>query len=76
MPPWCSTGSMPSWKTGRQPRWFTTDKNGVYRYDGLRTPYGWRNNSAFSILEDSAGTMWLATLGRYDGERFTTFRAA
>ena len=62
--------------------WFTTDKNGVYCYDGKEltnytTADGLANNSVVSVLEDQAGNLWFGTKGfglsRYDGKTFTTF---
>jgi ligand-binding sensor domain-containing protein len=62
--------------------WFTTDKNGVYSYDGktfknYTTADGLVNNSVFSILEDHYGNLWFGTrwfgLSRFDGKTFSTF---
>jgi ligand-binding sensor domain-containing protein len=62
--------------------WFTTDKNGVYCYDGktfknYTTANGLVNNAVFSILEDKDGNIWFGTrwfgLSRFDGKSFTTF---
>lgn len=62
--------------------WFSTDKNGVFGYDGKTfinyiTDDGLVNNSVFSILEDKAGNLWFGTRGLglscYDGVSFITF---
>ena len=62
--------------------WFTTDENGVFRYDGkgfknFTTKDRLINNSVFSILEDKSGNIWFGTRGfglsRYDGKNFTSF---
>jgi len=62
--------------------WFTTDKNGVYCYDGnalknYTIKDGLVNNSVMSILEDKQGNLWFGTrefgLSRFDGKTFVTF---
>ena len=62
--------------------WFTTNDNGVWRYDGksfsnFTTKDGLINNSVFSVLEDRSGNLWFGTrnggLSRYDGKTFTSF---
>ena len=62
--------------------WFTTDKNGVYCYDGKTMKNytikdGLVNNSVMSILEDKQGNLWFGTRGfglsRFDGKTFITF---
>lgn len=55
---------------------------GLWRYDGhtfknFSTPDGLENYSAWSILEDRSGNIWVGTrnmgLYRYDGKTFTRF---
>ena len=62
--------------------WFSTEKNGVYCYDGksfknYTTADGLVYDSVFSILEDKNGNLWFGTRGfglsRYDGKTFTNF---
>jgi ligand-binding sensor domain-containing protein len=62
--------------------WFTTEKNGVYCYDGKTMKNytikdGLVNNSVMSILEDKQGNLWFGTRGfglsRFDGKTFITF---
>jgi ligand-binding sensor domain-containing protein len=62
--------------------WFTTEKDGVWRYDGksfknFTEKDGLVNNAVLSILEDNDGNIWFGTkwlgLSRYDGENFITF---
>jgi ligand-binding sensor domain-containing protein len=62
--------------------WLSTDKNGVFSYDGktfknFTTKDGLVNDSVKSILEDKNGNVWFGTRGfglsRYDGSTFTSF---
>src|SRR5688500_14800353 len=46
--------------------WFSTAREGVYRYDGktftnFTEKDGLSNNAVFTILEDSAGKLWFGT---------------
>lgn len=62
--------------------WFTTEKDGVWRYDGksirnFTEKDGLVDNAVMSALEDKHGNIWFGTkwfgLSRYDGRAFTTF---
>lgn len=59
--------------------WFGTAGEGVYRYDGqfftqFTIKDGLNDNNVWSLLEDTAGNIWLGTgdgICRYDGEKIT-----
>jgi ligand-binding sensor domain-containing protein len=62
--------------------WFSSDGEGVWRYDGksfknFNTEDGLLNNSVFSIVEDREGNLWFGTrntgLYRYDGKSIECF---
>lgn len=58
--------------------WFTTTKEGVFKYDGktftnFTVKEGFCSNEIWSVIEDNKGLLWFATakgLCRYDGYRF------
>ncbi len=58
--------------------WFTTSKDGVYKYDGqtftnITTEDGLCSNDIWSVIEDDEGVLWFATakgLCRFDGKAF------
>ncbi len=62
--------------------WFSTDGEGVWRYDGkafknFNTEDGLLNNSVVCIVEDKKGNLWFGTrntgLYRYDGKSIVCF---
>ena len=61
--------------------WFTTTKEGVFKYDGktfknLTIKDGLCSNKVNSVIEDNDGFLWFATskgLCKYDGKTFINF---
>lgn len=58
--------------------WFTTTKEGIYKYDGktftnITINEGLCSNNIWSVIEDNKGFLWFATtkgICRYDGKKF------
>ena len=56
-----------------------TPGQNIFRFDHIGSEDGLSQNTAFSILFDSKGFMWVGTyngLNRYDGYEFKIFRSS